>query len=293
MRAKEAEAARLFHGAYERSTGMTWVGPAIAAGSKLIGGLFGGGSSKSHDHRMAHNEYLRQKQFAKQGTGWQMRDAVQTGKELGLHPLAAIGAAGGQSYTPAGGISSGTEGDFSFLGDAIGAGIDAHRQNKIDKQAKKESDARIAVDNAEADLIRAQSRTVIQDARRSALSGTASVRTGSNERPSVLQELIEGDKTSSGLSRADIDNPAEFEADVWAWVRNGKLGPNVRELIRRNLSTAMQHKIKNARNERERREIARAIEAQRRARWLRDKKKPRKTDDERAMRTRGAIRTWY
>ncbi|AXL15615.1 hypothetical protein [Microviridae sp.] len=202
-----------------------------------------------------------QYRFAQESAGWQMQDLFDTAEANGIHKLAALGGAAGSTYSPGQSLSSGSSSNSSLAGDLIGDGLKRldkrkaeKRQDKLDNQSIKESNARIKADEAEAQMLEARSRTVIQDGRRSGTSGTQS--TVNN---STLQEVISGKKTSSGIDRADTDNPPELEADLWAWARDGTFNKNLKAVIRKNLSPKMQYRIKKAHSEKERKRVAKAI----------------------------------
>lgn len=80
------------------------LGPLIAAGANIIGGLLGNKSSEKN----AEQNIALQKEFAKSGIQWKVADA----KKAGVHPLYALGAQT-HSFAP---VSVGDS-----LGPAIGA----------------------------------------------------------------------------------------------------------------------------------------------------------------------------
>lgn len=133
------------------------LGSIIGGIGSIVGGLFGQ-SAADKDRKL-------QKQFAQQGIQWRAADA----RKAGIHPLAALGAQTSQ-YTPVG----------SPLGDAIGSGMAQVGQGLSGasaKQLEKESiKSGIDVNRAQAELLRAQSRTEIANARNQAI-GAAPVRT--------------------------------------------------------------------------------------------------------------------
>lgn len=110
-----------------------------------IGGMFGANkAAKSAD---ADRRY--QKLFAKEGIQWRVQDA----KAAGIHPLAALGAST-PGYIPVNDQSG------ALMGDAIG-NAGAAIEKKIDPLRK----AQIELTEAQRDLFRAQSRTIINDLR--------------------------------------------------------------------------------------------------------------------------------
>lgn len=111
------------------------LGALIGAGSSLIGGLLGRSDAKDAQKaaaRARQQEYLQQKEFAKSGIQWRVKDA----QKAGIHPLYAIGA-NTVSYSPQ---SIGDPGPSSmdWLGDVgqnIGRAIDATRSNSKKAEA--------------------------------------------------------------------------------------------------------------------------------------------------------------
>lgn len=67
------------------------IGPLIAAGTSLLGGILG---QKSQE-KAAQKQYEQQKEFAQSGIQWKVEDA----KKAGIHPALALGAQPA-SYSP-------------------------------------------------------------------------------------------------------------------------------------------------------------------------------------------------
>lgn len=63
---------------------VAWIGPAIAAGASLLGGVLG---QRSQEKQARRNEAL-QREFAQSGVQWRVEDA----KAAGVHPAVALGA---------------------------------------------------------------------------------------------------------------------------------------------------------------------------------------------------------
>lgn len=117
-----------------------------------------------------------------------LRQAMNFADESGIHRLALLGAGSGgyssPSFTgtgiPSGGnqqapLQSGASG--ALLGDAIGEGLSemyatiSGERKKKEATAKKYTDSQTRLNNAEAALMEAQSRSVIQGARRAEIGG--------------------------------------------------------------------------------------------------------------------------
>lgn len=98
------------------------LGPLIAAGANIIGGIMGNNAQKSAaaaQERMAAQNIALQKEFAQSGIQWKVEDA----KKAGVHPLYALGA-NTTSFSP---VSIGSPSN-SPLGEGIArAGQDLSR----------------------------------------------------------------------------------------------------------------------------------------------------------------------
>lgn len=133
------------------------IGSLISAGTSLLGGLFG--RSEAQANRAAQEKY------AKNSIQWRVEDA----KKAGIHPLAALGAAGA-SYTP---VSSGFGDAVAQAGQSIGAGVAeqhrAKRGNKLDTLNAQLIQSSINNNQAQADLHKAQALNVTAQARNNAL----------------------------------------------------------------------------------------------------------------------------
>ncbi|AXL14844.1 hypothetical protein [Microviridae sp.] len=128
-----------------------------------------------------------QEKFARNSTGWAFDDLMESADQAGIHRLAALGGAQGSGYTPAGqtpsptisggggpspsGTSStGVFADESgaYLGDAIGKAV----QN-MSKEAAEDRQLTKAQRLADIQLTEAQSRSLISQARNTAIGGAA------------------------------------------------------------------------------------------------------------------------
>lgn len=82
-------------------------------------------------------DYARQKEFAKMGLTWKVRDA----RNAGLHPLAALGA-GGAAFSPSGGISVGAAPDSQQYGPSpVASAMESMGQNLLRAQTATQTDA--------------------------------------------------------------------------------------------------------------------------------------------------------
>jgi len=189
-----------------------WMGPAGEIVGSLMSGRSGRRANEAAWDRMKYG-FLQQNiwraedrwdqyNFAHNAAGWRMKDIFRAADESGIHRLAALGGGQGASYTPGqqspGGIPQpmATEG----LGDAIGTGLraisEARARSRAEKQATKESNARIKVDEAQARLYEARSRSEIANARAATLGGPAAK--GEDDFAPKLKNVLEVVKTTSG-----------------------------------------------------------------------------------------------
>lgn len=79
-----------------------FLGPAIAAGGQLIGGIvnaFQGDVAAGRAQDVANNQQSLQREFGTTGITWRARDAVRAAKETGIHPLSLLGVQG-PTYSP-------------------------------------------------------------------------------------------------------------------------------------------------------------------------------------------------
>ena len=145
--------------------------------TSLLGGLMGGDNDWANRANVnlslanlyeRQNDRAMQKQFAKRGTGWQLRDMWKAADESGIHRLSVLGGAGGSQYTPGspvGGTFSSDAGD-AFIGDAIGEGLGAAINAQRYQDAREDRAKQNELIDAEIELIRSQSRTEIAKANR-------------------------------------------------------------------------------------------------------------------------------
>lgn len=91
-------------------------GSIIAAGSSLLGGLFG----QSNQNKQMDKQIAAQREFAQHGVRWKVDDA----KAAGVHPLYALGA-NTHSFSPIGLGSNDLGAGVAGAGQEIGRAIDA------------------------------------------------------------------------------------------------------------------------------------------------------------------------
>jgi hypothetical protein len=117
-------------------------GPLLEAGTSILGGVLG----NKHE-----------KNLAKNSTGWAIRDTVRTAKDVGIHPLAALGTA--SPYQGSNPIGIGVQN----AGAALNEGI-SRKQDRKDNAAIIASQVR--VNDTQAELNAARSRTEALEHRR-------------------------------------------------------------------------------------------------------------------------------
>ena len=109
--------------------GLAGVG-SLLSGLGSLGGLFGGGSKARKNAEMRN--YAMQKEFAQNQLQWRAADA----RKAGLHPMAALGAAG-QGFTPFLGGQAASGSHWSDAAQDMGRAVSriaAGRQNAYEKQ---------------------------------------------------------------------------------------------------------------------------------------------------------------
>lgn len=102
---------------------LSLLGPLITGGSSLLGGLFGADAARSGAKRAARSQLKAsmknmryQKEFAKHGIRWRVKDA----EKAGIHPLAAVGAQT-TSFSPS--FVGAGDGGEAAAGASLAAGI--------------------------------------------------------------------------------------------------------------------------------------------------------------------------
>ena len=139
----------------------------IQGGASLLQGVLGGGNDSGLRQRQLTEKlnslnWKRQKYMARNSAGWQMQDLVDTARQNGIHPLAALGTQGAAQYTPAQSTGSEYAHDSSsnaFIGDSVSDALNTFL-------AVKQADHRRKMDEAELELLKAQSKTLEAEARR-------------------------------------------------------------------------------------------------------------------------------
>lgn len=197
--------------------------------------LFGGQSAADAAKEAAQLDFKRQKVFAQNQIQWRAEDA----KAAGIHPLAALGM-GGSQYSPFGGYQDPKGAGIARAGEAIGEAV-----------------ARASIDTskAQAELLRAQTQQVLVDTANTVQGHSpTSMRVDGGGDISRLPRVNLGDpddgsrtlnaldmtkippraRDDTGITRGNPDNPAEFEADIWQWLRDGTFRKNMGKLLAKN-----------------------------------------------------------
>lgn len=137
---------------------VAWIGPAIAAGASLAGGLMNKNATEKANaaNLAAQREHTDrqvqlQKKFAQEGIRWRVEDA----KKAGIHPLYALGAST-PSYTPS--AAAFNQAPASMGSSLAAAGQDIGRAMNATRTAPERADAYtetlrgLQLKNAELDL---------------------------------------------------------------------------------------------------------------------------------------------
>lgn len=121
------------------------IGPLIAAGASILGGVLGASSAK----KAQQAEYERQKEFAQSGIQWKVQDA----EKAGIHPLYAMGAQT-TTYQPT--SVGGTDFGIPDAGQNIGRAIDSTRNAPAQEAALRLTAAQIDGVNLDNELKKTQ-----------------------------------------------------------------------------------------------------------------------------------------
>lgn len=158
----------------------------------IIGSAIGGITSLFGQNQ----QMAAQKEFAKKGIQWRAEDA----RKAGIHPLAALGAQTAQ-YSPVGDTAG------AHLGDAVGGAIDMASNRSTAQLQKAQVESAIEVNQAQAELLRAQSRTTIANARKVAIGGSPQTQVVSNPNVSTQATGKGGSDKANTLSIFGYDFP--------------------------------------------------------------------------------------
>ena len=123
----------------------------------------------------------REEGFAKESTGWAMQDAINTARENGLHPLAALGTQSQYQATGQSGAGSATlsspelstlqqpqfEEDYAALGNAISGVINELSPNvkASNDRNRRYEESQIALNEARAKSLEAEATALARDGR--------------------------------------------------------------------------------------------------------------------------------
>lgn len=186
----------------------------------VLGGLFGGDDDYDWEGHKAQAGFWReQARRAERNYARAIRVRVRDGAKVGLHPLASIGFQGG--YTPVGGtLNVGTTGG-NFMGDAFGEAIGGAAQAIANRDQaaldKRERESAIKVNEAQAEVLKAQSRTEIARMREIERGGTR----GGNVDPRERELRVEPHRDNDWLQTVDVageklkgPNPDAFETGL-------------------------------------------------------------------------------
>lgn len=189
---------------------VAWLGPALAAGASLIGGMLG---NRQREEGQA-KELAAQKEFAQQGLRWRVEDA----KAAGIHPVYALGF-NGPTYSPVGLGSNDTAASFSDAGQSISRAVDATRTGSERVLAYEEATRGLSLDRMELEnqLLRSQIAQIQQQGSRPPFPGGEYFIPGQANSPPVVMRnpfgLGETVVTTPGLaeeSQKHFGEPGEW-----------------------------------------------------------------------------------
>lgn len=204
-------------------------GGALAQGAaNLFGGMFKGSDPESATRnqkwqfRRQRDMFGWQTDWAKEATGHAMQDVFRTAAASGIHRLAALG--GASAYQPSG-MSVGGPGPTEqqpFMGDAMSEALNTYIRGKEFEHRKK-------MDQAELDLLKAQSKTLEAEARRTE-TGTQAISRATMESVYNQQEPEAGRQTVTS-DKLDKDgilqvHPGHLDAEM-AQTRRGQIAEEI------------------------------------------------------------------
>lgn len=128
---------------------VAWLGPAIAAGASLLGGVLGNKQRQEGQVK----EMAAQKEFAQNGLRWRVADA----EKAGIHPIYALGF-NGPTYSPVGLGQNDTASSFDAAGQSFSRAIDATRTAPERQDAYTVASQKLSLERGELEntLLRAQ-----------------------------------------------------------------------------------------------------------------------------------------
>lgn len=142
------------------------LGSLISGATSLIGGLLG----KKSQEKAADKEYERQKEFAKSGIKWKVKDA----ESAGIHPLYALGA-NTVSYAPQSIGSDSLADGIASAGQNFGRAIEASRSPTERADAYTRSVQQLTLEGMRLD----------NDTKRAQLASATRLATGANVGPGI------------------------------------------------------------------------------------------------------------
>lgn len=204
-------------------------GSALAQGAaNLFGGMFKGSDPESATRnqkwqfRRQRDMFKWQTDWAKEATGHTMRDVFKTADQSGIHRLAALG--GASAYQPTG-MSVGGPGPTEqqpFMGDAMSEALNTFIRGKEFQHKQK-------MDEAELELLKAQSKTLEAEARRTetgtqAISNATAAGIDEREKPEPGRQTVTSDKfNKDGILMV---HPGHLDAEV-AQTRRGQIAEEI------------------------------------------------------------------
>lgn len=232
------------------------------AGGAISNAIFGDGSVRQRENNFIQNaenqhwarvaakrdlntaqklHVLENRQMADQYRnqfGW----LVEGAQKAGFNPLTALGTASTHGGGSAGGGMTPLAAHVPSpvdMGQAIGdLGSFMSSLDPIERERRELENelARRRIEQIDSEQTRLGQMPEVRRTASEVQGGDSQpITNGNSQDQELIQEIIPGDQTSSGIDLANPDVAPEAETDIWAWLRDATFGENIRKVIRNNL----------------------------------------------------------